>query len=479
MPFKCSSCTNSIKDISPPYSCGKCGDVILYHPPLEELKPLALHDASFSGVWRFWKMLPPIADNFRISLGEGGTFLHRAERLATQLGLRHLYLKNETTNPSGSFVDRGIAIEISKALSMGFAKLACISHGNLGVSVAAYAAKTGLNCTIYTPPNIERGKLYQLIAYDAEIIFQKKISPKEIRDSTDNLYLISTTSPFFLAGLKTIAYEVLEQLQKVPNIVIVPVGSGGNIAMFWEGMRELHKLGVTNGSLPKLVAVQSDGCMPIVEAHKRGLDNAKWRKRVRTLFPDIAVPSPLLGRLALRAIRESRGLSISVSDGEIIDATRILAKSEGIFAEPAAASTIAALRKMVENNMLDRDDVIVCIITGSGLKEPFIIRPIGRAARTVAVRTRPASRVGRMKTLILKLLAEKPMHGYALWKNLRKRFGVTVSTVSIYQHLAELQDSGLITAAPLVAGYGQSKRKRTFYELTILGRRMLDQMTTN
>jgi len=453
---------------------------LFFSPDSREVGYDSIIDLGEPGIWRFWRILPPIDSRYRVSLGEGLTFLHKADRLGRNLGLVNLYLKNETTNPSGSFMDRGVAVEVARALELGFTKLACFSRGNLGVSTSAYAAKTGLECLVYAPPNIERVKLYQIIAYDAKIVFRENLSPREERAIVgEGTYFLSLTSPYFLSGLKTLAYEIFTQLghdhKHEQSIVIIPVGEGGNITMFWQGVREMIRLGILDrGEAPKLVAVQSEGCMPIVEAFKRRRRTVRWNREVKTFFQDIASPTPAMGEHAVRAIRESNGTAVSVSDDDIIEATRTLAKNEGILAEPAAASTIAALRKLAENRTIDRDEVIICIITGSGLKEPTITQQPTRFQRTVVARSRRLSRIGMTKVLILKLLYERPMHGYEIRRKLAEIHGVRISTASIYQHLTELVDSGLVEQIPTQQSTGTRVRKT--YTLTTLGRRTASQI---
>lgn len=475
MPFICLSCGRGYGEAGGyPYACRSCGGVLSFRP---EDAGDYMTEVGEAGVWRFRRFIPPLDVRFRISLGEGGTFLHRAERLGRLLGFNELYLKNESTNPSGSFADRGMAVEVSYALSNGYVKLACFSRGNLGVSAAAYAAKTGLECHVYIPPQIERGKLYQLIAYEARIAFKENITRDYVKELINGGYhFITPTSPYFLSGLKTLAYEVMEGFRKDGlDAVVIPVGDGGNISMFWEAVKEFRELGFLNrGDEPRLIAVQSEGCMPVVQAFRRGVNVVKWRKKINTFFQDIASPNPSMGEYALKAIRESKGTAIAVSDEKIIDAAKQLAKTEGILAEPAAASTIAAVKKLKENNMLGHGDRVVCIITGSGLKEPVITHPTAKFQHTIATSSRIFDRIGKTKSLILKILYENPMHGYGIMKLLRERYGVVISMPSIYQHLTELTEAGLVEVKPAVTW---RKRKKIIYELTIAGRKTAQQIS--
>ncbi|MEM4417655.1 MAG: pyridoxal-phosphate dependent enzyme, partial [Nitrososphaerota archaeon] len=350
--------------------------------------------------------------------------------------------------------------------SRGYKRVACFSRGNLGVSVAAYAAKTGFGAVVYAPPSIERGKLYLLLAYDTQVFFTERMRRREVeRLRREGYYIVESISPYFLSGLKTLAYEMA--FQAAPQYVVFPVGEGGNLSMFWEGLKDLRDAGVSN-LRPRLVAVQSEGCMPIVKAYNSG-GKPVWNGPIKTIFGDIAVPNPPLGKLALQSLRESRGLAVAVSDREILEATRDLARMEGLLAEPAAASTVAALKKLRDEGLVGSDVSVVCVITGTGLKEPYLGGPIGRAARSIAARARASSRIGVTKSRILEILGERSLHGYGIRKVLASKYGIKISTASTYQHLAELADAGLVTYIPVKS----NGRMRIMYELTSSGRQIL------
>jgi threonine synthase len=464
VPFICSRCGGE-EDSSP---CGVCGGIVIHRTNVKLSRYEEIIDNRFSGLWRYSILLPEVPEPWRVNLAEGGTALLKAERLGLRLGIREVYLKNETANPSGSFIDRGVALEISYAGSRGYRRIACFSRGNLGVSAAAYGAKAGFETKIYVPPSIERGKLYLLLAYDAQVIFAERMKrPEVMRLHREGYYIVDSTNPYFLSGLKTLAYELA--FQQTPQYVVFPVGEGGNLSMFWEGLRDLREAGVLD-IRPRLVAVQSEGCMPIVRAYNRG-GKPIWTEPIKTVFGDIAVPRPPLGELALQALKESKGIAVGVSDGEILEATRDLARMEGLLAEPAAASTVAALKKLSDEGLVDADDCVVCVITGTGLKEPYLGGPIGRAARSIAARARASSRIGVTKSRILEFLSEKSLHGYGLREALASRYGIKISTASIYQHLTELADAGLVTCIPV----RNNGRVRIQYELTPSGRQILQR----
>ncbi|MEM3040719.1 MAG: pyridoxal-phosphate dependent enzyme, partial [Nitrososphaerota archaeon] len=348
-------------------TCSRCGSVLLvgydYVGIAEEIDNLAEENASV-GPWKYSKLLPPLTGS-RISLGEGGTFLQRSSRLAEMLGVRSLYLKNESTNPTGSFIDRGVALEVSEAIASRIREVQCMPTGNLGASLAAYAARAGIECTIGIAYNINPGKLLQMIAYDAHL----RIG--EIAPSRDPRCLwVTPVDPYILEGEKTVVFEVWEQLRYMSNFhIIAPMGTGGLVTMLWKGMKELVNIGKAEKDACKLVGVQASGCAPIVDAFKRGT-TVMAAKEVETLAIDLKVPHPPLGDLAIEAIRSTKGSAIAVTDGEILEAARLLAKTEGIFAEPVSASTVAALKRMLETKEIDRQDQVICIITGAGLKDP-------------------------------------------------------------------------------------------------------------
>ena len=454
-------------------TCSRCSSVLFVSYDYNEVaKKLnnTRKEAKPLGLWNYSDLLPP-SSGPTISLGEGGTFLQRSSRLADACGVRTLYLKNETTNPTGSFIDRGVALEVSGAAALQIHEFQCAPTGNLGASLAAYAARAGMKCTIHVSPDINRGKLLQMIAYGAQI----KLGP--ISPSKDPKCLwVTPVDPYILEGEKTIAFEVWEQLRpKSLSRVIVPMGTGGLITMLWKGMKELTKVGVAEKVDFQLTGVQAIGCAPIVEAFKRGTA-VRETPNMETLAIDLKVTRPPLGDMALDAIRSSHGSALAVSDDEILEATRLLAKTEGIFAEPVSASTVAALRKMVDAKDIDPQDEVICIITGAGLKDPSATSRLLDRQRKVRFLVRhkeesvePAI-MGKTKTMILQLLGKRETYGYEVWKYLEKQ-GTRIKIPSIYQHLSELEALGLIERSKTLAVAG--KPERCCYLLTPKGRETL------
>ncbi len=462
--------------------CSKCQSVLLFeydHEKVQQVFTSGEFQARTPGVWKFRELLPITNERNIVSLGEGGTFMHDCSRLAREIGIRKLLLKDETTNPTGSFVDRGMTVEASKAKELGSRIITCGAKGNLGASAAAYAAKAGARCRLLLPEILDTGKLYQMIAYGAEL--------EPIRDYEDalhktrpspNEYVVSPASPFFLEGEKTTGLEICEQLGwALPDRIVVPVGNGGHLAMIWKALQDLRRAKLAGDEPVRMTCVQPQGAAPIVQAFNSNKTDVTPQASVKTFAADIAVPAPLHGFMALKALSESKGSAISVTDREILKAAALLAHTEGIFAEPAAAAAIAGLAKGAMSGKINRDEEVVCVITGAGLKDPNAVRQhIDRSKRLDRLLRRAEPReftleVGGTKLAILQLLGESPAHGYGIWKSLAQEFGVSVKLPSVYQHLAELEGLNLISRVrPKVS---VSKREIFQYQLTEKGREIL------
>jgi len=324
-------------------------------------------------MWRYPELLP-VNRRARISLEEGGTPLHRSRRLGERLGLQHLYLKDETRNPTGSFKDRGSSVGVSKAVRLKARAVGCVSTGNMAASMAAYAAKAGLKNLVLIPTGTPAEKMIQTMICGSVLIAVTGEYPETYRMGLEasvrhRIYMVHSDAPFRVEGQKTVAYEICEQLGwNTPDSVLVPTSSGGNISSLWKGFKEMHELRLV-AHLPSMVCVQAEGCSPIVTAFKSGKMAVQPFVKPDTLAQSISNPDPPSGRRVLRLLRDSKGFALSVSDQEILEAQRLVAETEGLFLEPASASTIAALAKLLESGMMERSDKIVCVLTGSGLKD--------------------------------------------------------------------------------------------------------------
>ncbi|MBS7646227.1 threonine synthase [Candidatus Bathyarchaeota archaeon] len=365
------------------YNCAKCGDILEIRYDYSFLKE-KLEKSNWQSlplsVWRYRDFMPIRYFSNVISLNEGGTSLYSCHRLGKILGLETLYVKNEGENPTGSFKDRGMTVGVTKAVELGVKMVACASTGNTSASLAAYAAKAGLSCIILIPSGaIAFGKLAQAIAYGAKVVqirgnFDKALEMVlKLSEEHREIYLLNSINPFRIEGQKTIAYEICDQLNReAPDAVVLPVGNAGNISAIWKGFTEFYELGLIN-KLPRMIGIQAEGAAPIAKAVKTGVDKIVPVEKPETVATAIRIGAPVSWKKALRAIRESKGTAETVSDHEILEAQKMLARSEGIFVEPASAASIAGLKKLVEGGEIDKDEVVVCVTTGHGLKDPEVV----------------------------------------------------------------------------------------------------------
>jgi len=381
--LKCIQCGAHYLSSEIVYICKNCGDLLEVRYDYESLREsvdTSLWKERPLSVWRYEELLPLNKASVRVSLGEGGTSLHKSIRLAESLGLKKFYVKNEGENPTGSFKDRGMTLGVSKAVEIGAKRVACASTGNTSASLAAYAARAGLECIVLIPSRkVALGKLAQALVYGARVLqlegsFDDALrTVVELAQSNIGLYLLNSINPYRLEGQKTLAYEVWDQLGgRVPKAVIVPVGNAGNISAIWKGFQDLNQLGlVTN--LPRMIGIQAEGASPIAEAFRKGLGRIDPVPNPETVATAIRIGSPASWKKALRAVNDSKGLMETVADVEILEAQKLLARLEGIFVEPASAASIAGLKKLVEDGVVSGEEEVVCVTTGHGLKDPEIV----------------------------------------------------------------------------------------------------------
>lgn len=326
-------------------------------------------------IWRYLELLPILDRDKIVDLGAGCTILHRCDRLAKTLGIKNLYVKNDTVNPTYSFKDRPAAVAVSKALEFGFSAVGCASTGNLAAATAAHAAKAGLPCYVFVPANLEKSKIVQTGLYGARIL-----AVNGTYDDANRLAFQAADEygwgivnvnlrPYYVEGSKTLAFEVCEQLKWVPpDNVIVPTASGALLRAVWRGFEEFGLLGLTHEGTVRIHCAQPEGCSPIVDGFLSGGESIHPVEYPKTVAKSLAIGDPGDGLYALRAIRRSGGRAGKVSDSETLDAIELLAKTEGIFAEPAGGVVIAVLKKLIEQGEIGPDETTVCYITGNGLK---------------------------------------------------------------------------------------------------------------
>ncbi|MCS7141254.1 MAG: threonine synthase [Candidatus Nitrosocaldus sp.] len=342
--------------------------------------------------WRYLELLP-VERSSVVSLDAGFTPLHRADRLGEALGLRHLYLKNDSVNPTFSFKDRPAGVAVSKAREMGLKAVGCASTGNLASATAAHAAKGDMPCYIFAPRDIEYAKIAQALAYGAEFIAvdgtyddANRIAA-QVADTKPIGIVNVNLRPYYVEGSKTLAYEVVEQLGwRVPDHLIVPVASGAMLNAICRGLEELHELNLVDGiDNARVTAAQAKGCSPVVDAFKKNRDEIVPVEYPNTIAKSLAIGDPGDGIYALRRLRQFHGYAEDPDDDEIRDAILLLARCEGIFTEPAGGVAVAALKRLVEDGRIGKDEHVVCYITGNGLKsidaiehllkEPRIVKP--------------------------------------------------------------------------------------------------------
>jgi threonine synthase len=362
------------------YFCRKCGDLLEvkfdFKELSEKLERSNWRDIPLS-VWRY-KDFMPIEDVSKIvSLNEGGTGLHSCHKLGKQLGLLQLYVKNEGENPTGSFKDRGMTVGVSKANELGAKNVICASTGNTSAALAAYAAKAGMRCTVLIPSGkIAYGKLSQAMIYGAKVLqirgnFDESLyMVLKISEKHTSIYLLNSINPFRVEGQKSLGFEICDQLDgEAPNRIVVPVGNAGNISAIWKGFTEYKQLGFIK-KLPKMTGIQAAGSAPIAQMIKTGSNEMVPVKAPETLATAIRIGAPVSWKKAVNAIRNSGGTAETVTDDEILEAQKLLARVEGIFVEPASASSIAGLIKLVKSGVIGKNERVVCVTTGHGLKDP-------------------------------------------------------------------------------------------------------------
>jgi threonine synthase len=378
--LKCIECGSEYSINELIYNCRKCGSLLEVKIDLKELTRKVDEEVGWRkrpiSVWKYEKFLPILEEDKIVSLHEGGTPLYRCDRLGKELGVKNLYVKYEGANPTGSFKDRGMTVGVSKALELGVKAVVCASTGNTSASLAAYAARAGLKCIVLIPAGkIALGKLSQAMMYGATVVGVEDNFDTALKIAWEasqhlGLYLLNSVNPFRIEGQKTASFEICDQFGwQTPDRVILPVGNAGNITAYWKGFMELKELRFIE-KLPKMAGVQAAGANPIVKAFTANSDKIEPVKYPETIATAIRIGNPVNWKRALKAIRESQGTAISVTDNEIVHAQKLLARTEGIFVEPASAASIAGLKKLIENNEIGMDETIVCVATGHGLKDP-------------------------------------------------------------------------------------------------------------
>lgn len=371
----CRRCNDAIPPVKTT-SCPKC------FAPLDVLydfDSIQLSRHSFGSrpltIWRYSELLPIHDSKNIVDLNAGFTQLHRCRNLEKQLGVKEIYVKNDGLNPTNSFKDRAASVAVSKSIEFNLKAVGAVSTGNLGAAVAAHAAKAAIPCYIFIPLGIEAGKIAQIEAYGPTIL-----AVNGTYDDANRLaYLASETygwaianvtmRPYYVEGSKTLVFEVCEQLGwRKPDHLIVAVGSGALMRAIWKGLGEFERLGLVDDSKISIHGAQAAGCAPVANAFQSGAERITPIAKPDTIAKSIAIGDPGDGLYAIQVAKATGGRIGSITDDEIRDAIRLLASTEGIFAEPAGAVTIAQMKKLVEGGYIGADESVVCCVTGNGLK---------------------------------------------------------------------------------------------------------------
>ena len=326
--------------------------------------------------WRYFELLPISDKSNIVSISAGMTPLVKAEKLGKKIGLDNLYIKNDSVNPTFSFKDRPAGIAISKAKEFGLSSVGCASTGNLASATAAHAAKAGLPCYVFAPSDIERAKIAQALSYGAQYIAvdgtyddANRIAA-QVGDSKGVGVVNINMRSYYVEGSKTLAYEVAEQLNwQVPDQLIVPTGSGAMLNAICKGFEELETVSLTAETAKMhMNCAQPHGCAPIVNAFKSNSTSVAPVENPDTIAKSLAIGDPGDGSYVLKRLKQYNGIAEESNNDEILDAILLLAKTEGIFTEPAGGVSVAVLKKMVDDGRIDRDETTVCYVTGNGLK---------------------------------------------------------------------------------------------------------------
>ena len=355
-------------------SCGGILDIVYDYDYIKaNLTKEKLAARRDNSMWRYRELLPVEEDTPNTPLRVGWSPLYEADRLAKQLGIKKLYVKDDGINPTASLKDRASAMAVAKAREAGAEVIACSSTGNAASSLAGNAAAAGLKTYIFVPSRAPKGKVAQLMTFGATVI--------SVQGSYEDTFELSKAAidrwgwynrnaainPYLSEGKKTVALEIMEQLDwQVPDYIAISVGDGCTIAGLWKGLKDLHAIGFID-RLPRLISAQAEGCCPLNRAIETG---EPWHPmEENTLADSIAVGVPRNADKALMAIRESNGVTVNVSDEEIMAAQKLLGRTCGVFGEPAGVTGAAGLKKLCEEGRIESDATVVSVVTGNGLKD--------------------------------------------------------------------------------------------------------------
>lgn len=381
--LECSACGEHLNADELQNLCPVCGSPLLARYDLDKVKasitPQEIEDRPRMGIWRWQELLPVSDPQYMITLGEGDTPLLHMQRLGQRVGLDHLYIKDEGVNPTGSFKARGMAAGVSRGWELGAKAFVTPTAGNAGGAMAAYAAHAGLQAHVFMPKDAPMTNQIETQIYGAQLILVEGLisdaGKAAAAEGEKNGWFEMTTlkEPYRIEGKKTMGLELAIHFKengqwKLPDVILYPTGGGVGLIGMWKAFDEMEQLGWIGSERPRLVVVQSDGCAPIVKAFQQGALASEIWHNARTIASGLRIPAVRGDRLILRALRETNGTAIAVSDDEILEAQWLVARLGGVFAAPEGAACYAAVIKLVESDWIQPDEKVLIYNTGSGIK---------------------------------------------------------------------------------------------------------------
>ncbi|MCK6621298.1 MAG: threonine synthase [Calditrichaceae bacterium] len=374
--LECSACGLELEPERLWNLCPQCRKPLLARYDLEKVK---LSRGALSGreqtLWRYRELLPLRDDRYRLSLGEGFTPLIRAENLGRELGFTNLWIKEEGVNPTNSFKARGLAVAISRAHELGVRAVSIPSAGNAAGAMCAYAALAGMSAYVYMPKDVPHPFIAECRALGAEVTLVEglitdcgRLAAQHLAE--DRRFDVSTLKePYRIEGKKTMGYELAEQLGwNLPDVIIYPTGGGTGLVGMWKAFAEMEQLGWISSRRPRMVTVQAEGCAPMVKAFWEGREFAEPWENARTAADGLRVPAAVGDFLILRALRESRGTAVAVTDREMLQSANRIGRTQGIFASPEGGATLAAFLRLRRSGWIADGESVVLFNTGSGHK---------------------------------------------------------------------------------------------------------------
>lgn len=469
--FYCIKC-NTFHDLNlKTYFCPKCGFPLIHYYDtafLLKRKSQLLNSKSY-GLSKFNAFLPIDSKVInKLTLGEGNTPLIHCKNLGSYLGLKNLFIKYEGMNPTGTFIDRGSILGISIPYILNDKKVIIAGLGDLAVSATTYAIRAGLKPITVIPRDVDINKLNQIkvlggfikLVNDYEEAIKKGLN----LSSKLNYFVILNTSPFVLDGFKTEGYEIAEQMSwKAPNKIFVPVGDGANLVMIYKGLTEFYEAGLIKSVNTEMIAVQHIS-KPSIKNINKDVRVVEKVSTVNKYMREILIKKPLMLDGVIKVLEKSRGATTIVDDNDLFEAMKLLAKYEGLIVDPLGATGLAGLIKMLREKSLDKDEEVVVLVTASPVKHPLFLSDLVNVFKKFE---EELPLISEVKLMILEVIMSKgETHAYEVWRTLKNVMNYDIKPATVYQHIKELNEMGLIEKSKVDLGGGNIKIK---YKLTKKG----------